>query len=64
MSIDCLRPLQGVTTNEHILLYKMAIVDSLNIDHEIYFATGEDGKSLQYWCEVAKLRADIQNAFK
>jgi len=36
----------------------------LDIEHDIYFAGREDGKSLQHWCKVAKLRADIQNAFK
>ena len=64
MSIGWLRPLQGLTANEHILLCKMATTDSLSKEQDIWFAGGEDEKSLQHWCEVAKLRAGIQNAFK
>ena len=50
-----LRPLQGLTANEHIMLCKMATVDSLDTEQKNYFAGGDDGKSLQHWSEVAKL---------
>lgn len=65
MLIGWLRLLRGLTTNEHtIVLCKMATTYSSTIEQEIWFVGGKDGKTLQHWCEIAKLWAGIQNALK
>ena len=62
--IGWLRHLQGLTTNEHILLCKQLISDSVNKEQVLWFDGNKRKPELAHWCDVAKRRTCIQNTFK
>jgi hypothetical protein len=64
MFIGWLRPLQGLTTNEHILLCKQLTSDSVDKEQVLWFDGNKNEPELAHWCDVAKRRACIQNTFK
>ena len=64
MFVGWLRPLQGLTANEHILLYKQLTVNSVDKDQVLWFDRNKSEPELAHSCEVAKRRAGIQNTFK
>ena len=64
MFICWLCPLQGFTTNEHILFYKQLTSDSVNKKQVLWFDENKNEHELAHWCDVAKRRTGIQNTFK
>ena len=64
MFIGWLRSLQGLTTNEHILLCKHLTSDSVDKEQVLWFDGNKSEHELAHWCDVAKCRACIQNTFK
>jgi hypothetical protein len=64
MFIGWLRPLQGLTTNEHILFCTQLTSDSVDKEQVLWFDEKKNEPELAHWCDVAKRRACIQNTFK
>ena len=57
MCIGWLRPLQGLTTNEHILLCKQLTSDSVDKEQVLWCDGKKREPELAHWCDVAKRRA-------
>jgi hypothetical protein len=69
MAIRWLRPLQGISSNDFILLCQGAIVTRKDEDQKVYLGPtsrgGEDEKhTLIYLADMSKLRSGIHNAIK
>ena len=59
MFIGWFRPLQGLTANEHILLYKQLNSDYMDKEQVLWFDGNKSEPEFAHWCDVAKRRAGI-----